>query len=130
MKICKMNDCTKPVIARDLCTTHYKRFQRTGTPHRTFQYEKTCAVDGCRRTACAKDLCDTHYTRQLKYGDPTLRKVGVAKGQICQVTTCEQSVRSKGLCNNHYHSFLRYKYRGKLMTVDAYLAFQNNKVTP
>lgn len=30
---CKMDDCDEHVIAKDLCTTHYRRLIRTGSPY-------------------------------------------------------------------------------------------------
>ncbi|GFN30499.1 hypothetical protein [Paenibacillus xylaniclasticus] len=63
--ICDVNDCTRPVKAKGLCSMHHQRMRRHGNPEtvktRTAQAPKQCAWTNCSRTVVSKGLCSKHY---------------------------------------------------------------------
>ena len=75
-KVCAIDECGRPAVARGWCHKHYKRFQTHGSPHivtvrRThINKGQPCAVEGCDRPASARRLCDAHYKRWRVSGDP------------------------------------------------------------
>lgn len=81
---CKNDGCTKPVHAKELCVTHYKRWYRSleivkrrehkGTRERTNNPPLICTVEGCSNWHHSKGYCGTHYSRFNMYGSPTLMK--------------------------------------------------------
>ena len=74
-RICSIPDCGRPVHSHSMCSTHVKRWQRTGDPHKTASgrvvgKHDACAVDGCDRPHAARGYCAMHYTRTTRKGDP------------------------------------------------------------
>ena len=63
---CVGEGCTRPAVARDLCSTCYQRRRRAGTLGAK-QYSmanrqrRACTVDGCGRPHKADGLCAVHY---------------------------------------------------------------------
>jgi predicted transcriptional regulator len=73
MSICSVSNCGRPVIARELCSSHYARARRgvsldkplgTKTPG-----GKPCSIDGCNKRAASSGLCTTHRARKLAGAD-------------------------------------------------------------
>ena len=65
---CSVDDCSRPVKARSMCSSHYGywyRYERTGTPKKQ-QRLTECIVDGCDRRPCGRGLCRMHYERKRK----------------------------------------------------------------
>jgi hypothetical protein len=69
MSICSVSNCGRPVIARELCSSHYARARRgvpldkplgTKTPG-----GKPCGIDNCGRKAVSYGLCNAHRMRAL-----------------------------------------------------------------
>lgn len=86
MAACSLDDCSREVQARELCTAHYTRLRRYGTPTgggpmRRWQ-QPVCAAEGCDTLTRggAYDYCPTHY-RRLRAGDvrahDPIREMGV-----------------------------------------------------
>ena len=75
-KICKAPDCLELVDAKELCRTHYRRFQKYGDPKfeipiRT-KGRKLCEVENCAvRVAAAHSFCRKHKRNLKSTGDPT-----------------------------------------------------------
>lgn len=68
MSNCSVSDCDRPVLARNLCSSHYARAKR-GVPLDTPLGTKTpggkpCEIDGCRKRAASRGLCTTHRARR------------------------------------------------------------------
>jgi hypothetical protein len=78
--VCLINDCTNEVKSKELCTKHYARLMRWGSPHhiqKIAQYPPAeCGViqDGvkCTKQKAARDMCQMHYRRWTLYKDPTI----------------------------------------------------------
>jgi hypothetical protein len=66
-KICSIDDCDKPVLARELCSRHWWAWKRHGDPlAKPLRVKKPCKTPGCTRVSRAKGLCDSHYQKQLR----------------------------------------------------------------
>lgn len=75
---CSVQDCDRPVVARTLCNSHYKRAALEGTlatyPTRGQQdRRKFCEVDGCDEYRYGNGLCRRHYLRKKRRGTTELR---------------------------------------------------------
>lgn len=83
---CSIDGCTKKLKSRKMCSTHYRRWQRTGSPYRLC---KTCgsSMDGMPATSM--------------YCSETCRVV-----VECSVIGCSTASRSRGMCNTHYRRWL------------------------
>ena len=83
---CSIAGCNKKLKSRKMCVTHYRRWQRTGSPYRLC---KTCgsSMDGMPATSlyCSK-AC-----------------------KVCSVTGCDSEMLGRGYCSKHY---ARYKATG------------------
>lgn len=67
-KTCSIEDCERPLSARQMCTMHYGRWQKANRPpvNRTL---KPCTEPGCEKVArLTRGLCNTHYMRWLRHG--------------------------------------------------------------
>lgn len=70
-RICKIEGCGKPHLARGWCYVHYQRWQRSGDPLKTRFYNGAeCSVQGCNRPAETRNYCNRHYHRWLRHCDP------------------------------------------------------------
>lgn len=75
MRICSIEGCDRKLYARKMCSAHYRRVNRTGTPgspeirvaNRT--PPSVCRVEGCKRSYSAKNYCRPHYLQSLRFGD-------------------------------------------------------------
>lgn len=67
--LCLVRECGRPVVARDLCNTHYNRWWRgvdlgAGRALATIDGpSSTCSVEGCERPVRTRGWCDGHYRR-------------------------------------------------------------------
>ncbi len=62
-RLCIIQGCIKPRLARGFCGNHYRIWRLTGTKH------KDCSFEGCERRVLNKGLCFTHYG-QFRAGNP------------------------------------------------------------
>lgn len=71
MSSCSIDGCTRPVLARGWCGTHYARWWRLGSPAEPVRPEKEqCPVPGCTRPVRTKGYCGAHYQRVRRHGEP------------------------------------------------------------
>lgn len=72
MRLCQIEGCGRPLIARGYCNPHYRRLKRTGdvggVDLRTPTY--VCTVEGCEGEHVAKGYCNRHLKRFHEHGDP------------------------------------------------------------
>lgn len=70
---CSIADCRKVASACGLCSIHYSRLRRHGSPlveTRIANVGRVCDVDGCGRPARKRGWCDSHYAQQQRTGEP------------------------------------------------------------
>lgn len=99
-------------LKRGLCSLHYQRQLKYGTPTGTKPREKkTCKADGCDLPHYSEGYCRKHHYRWVRTGNPleTLRKPGPEE---CSVEGCGKSVGDgrlkRGLCEAHYQRLRKY----------------------
>lgn len=114
-KVCSVEGCGKPHMAKDLCNAHYKRQWKTGDTHENIPIRSQdrqvgiCNVDGCDKLKHAKGLCKPHWKRQWRTGDIQEEKpIQERQVGICNVDGCDRLKRTKGLCEAHYERKRRY----------------------
>lgn len=67
--MCSVKDCTKPVLARELCQAHYALQRRTGSLEKT-RVRSDCQLNDCTKPHLSKGYCSTHYYKWKRHGDP------------------------------------------------------------
>ncbi|WP_028610399.1 hypothetical protein [Paenibacillus harenae] len=65
MNCCTIENCTKPIKAKDLCAMHHQRLLRHGDPHmvrpRRVKKFSECKWVNCTKIAMTKGYCSKHY---------------------------------------------------------------------
>jgi len=72
-RICSVEGCERPWIARRWCTVHYAKWRKYGdplSPDRVSWSGKTCSVDGCSHPVTCRGWCNKHYLRWYKEQNP------------------------------------------------------------
>lgn len=110
-KTCKVEDCEKVVLSKDLCGMHYKRLKLTGSLDKKDR-SRICSIEGCGKKHDAKGFCESHYKLYRLYGTPV--SPNSLKPTICSVEGCLNRVHGGGLCSKHY---LRSTRHGRLHSV-------------
>lgn len=85
-RICSVEGCRKPVLARGWCNMHYSRWRATGElgpAEAKYLYRsgtRLCSIEGCDRyvRGGSKHMCKLHYERLRRYGDPGPATVKIA----------------------------------------------------
>ena len=106
--ICSFDGCDKIVKSRGLCSAHYERLRKHGSPSTvlppapppTNTLHVTCTIDGCDKPHQARGFCSAHYCKFRKYGDPTTDKR--RQRSFCEVDECDRPVHGAGLCRMHW----------------------------
>lgn len=90
-RICSVEGCDKPHVARDFCSHHYDKFKNG--PEFTRAVPKTvCSVDGCLRPHKARGLCGVHYSRfrnSIPLDRPWLTRPGEALAYVDKILAME-----------------------------------------
>lgn len=63
-KLCSVQGCNRPHLARSWCRIHYGRWERNGDPNNFLydtQHEDTCSVWKCDGVYYARGVCKKHY---------------------------------------------------------------------
>jgi hypothetical protein len=73
-RTCAIAGCAAPVIAREMCNRHYKRWLR-GAPLVDAPPGQIapCSVADCTRPAIAREMCTLHYQRWQRNGTTELQ---------------------------------------------------------
>jgi hypothetical protein len=65
MKHCTVENCRKPVKAKDMCSMHHQRWRRHGDPTvtkvRKSGEPSTCQWINCERPILSRGFCSKHY---------------------------------------------------------------------
>lgn len=100
-RICEIDKCENPYLARGYCSKHYQRWKSHGDPLFATHVPEICTIDGCREKHCAKGLCKKHYYRKSRTGDP-LHLDRNPQGPECCVEKCDAAPLARNLCGKHY----------------------------
>ena len=72
-RLCTIEDCDSPVLARGWCNKHYQRWHRHGDPGTlmvTGYGQAGCDVEGCERPHSSRGFCSVHANRVARLGTP------------------------------------------------------------
>lgn len=110
---CTVDGCERSkIMARGLCSPHYKRWYRYGDPlaGQAFRDPKPelCSVDGCGRQAKTRLWCGKHYMRLLRHGDPEGGRDRNPSPSDCAVAGCPHAPYVRGWCARHHSRWRRY----------------------
>lgn len=73
-KICSVDECERPVVARGWCKRHWSAWRRNGTTESQARKRGQCSIDECERPTQARGWCTLHYDRWRRNGDPLITK--------------------------------------------------------
>jgi hypothetical protein len=102
MRICQIQDCDRPLLARGWCAAHYQRWQTHGDPLLGGRPKKPrrerlpCPVPECGREVKTVGLCAKHYQRLRITGTTELVR------KICSLDTCETLLFREDFCRKHW----------------------------
>ena len=97
-RICSVDDCDKPVVAKGKCRKHYQRVHKPLTA-------QPCTVTGCTKTARTLGWRPMHYGRWLKTAttdDPPPKAI-----PECSEDGCTDPATRRGMCEKHYRRVRR-----------------------
>jgi hypothetical protein len=117
MKLCKLEDCTNPSKALNLCDKHYKRFKAHGDTsivkvgHPPKINPPFCVVEGCddpTTPKTAKGLCVRHYKQQSSADRLTERRAFLDAFKIAKgCTDCGYAIHPAVLEFDHLPQFTK-----------------------
>jgi|ERR1019366_1856990 hypothetical protein len=110
MTSCLVSSCSGEVVARSLCSRHYREWAKT-------QPRPVCSVEGCSSTAkstgarLGSPMCVKHYTRWVRYGDSSVNNK-LPRVDRCLVVGCKRNPREGGAakqyCGLHYRRWYKH----------------------
>jgi len=107
-RACEVADCDRPIKARGLCSTHYHRWWRTGTPEGVVERRTEhgeCTVDGCTNVdAGPHGYCAMHVTRVRRHGDPDARFAPAPKPGVLNPRWNEEGLGYSGAHQRVYRA--------------------------
>lgn len=120
-RLCSVDGCGKPHLARGLCNKHYLRLRihghaLAGGPER--HQADFCSDQSCNRRHFSRGLCRRHYAKwKAKFG------------KRCSVSGCDRPHNAHGFCQAHEKRFKKFgdPYAGRPLPGEV-LAFLSNVV--
>ena len=124
-RVCLVEQCNRPHLARGLCSMHWQRAKKSGElrHHRKAQIPKRkgCSVDGCDRAHHARGLCNMHHKRamwrgtldQHSWNDTSSVEPITRQDRKCSEPDCDRKHRARGLCYMHYQRAKAAKFCSK-----------------
>lgn len=98
-RMCGVEGCGKPILARGYCSMHYDRWRKHGDPHVGGRPERgVCSIEGCDEPHSAKGYCRFHYQKWWRHGNPEYKR----EPRICCVDGCDRPMFARGHCHKHY----------------------------
>lgn len=94
-RVCLVDQCTKPVIARGACHRHYKQWQTHGVFDLTKIPPKICSTDGCDKRATARGLCPHHFEKARSAEG---YKAKYERKPSSRFTASKWNANNRGLC--------------------------------
>ncbi len=70
---CTVTNCDKPLMAKGMCSKHYYRVKRGGTPELSVKQKaalRKCDIPECGKPHESLGLCAMHLQRKRRNGDP------------------------------------------------------------
>lgn len=100
---CSVAECEKPVVARGICRSHYKKAKRSGTledfAKRPIEWPTSCAVEECEKEVIARGWCSAHYRLWMRTGSTVTTKF---TKHPCAIDGCNGLASKRGWCDTHY----------------------------
>lgn len=110
-KLCAIDDCSREVLARGWCSTHYWRWKRRGDPLAKVRPKlpkgahAACTVEGCEKPHWSGGLCEMHRWRLRFKGDvggaEQLKGRPVKVVEACTVDGCDRPRKGRTYCHLH-----------------------------
>lgn len=111
MKVCSIEWCNKPIVAKGLCGMHYQRLrnnQDLNAPPR-IGIVKICKIEWCDKKATGLGLCSMHYMRHQRGISLNIKpRNDPNRPMICSVHDCGLPFHGHGFCRKHLHRHKRY----------------------
>lgn len=91
---CSMQDCPGSPASAGLCSAHYTRWRRGGSPDvrtrpKVTSYQGAlCSIEDCPDPAEKRGWCDMHYRRWQRQGDPNVTKLERTRGDLLPDALC------------------------------------------
>ena len=82
-RICSIDGCDKPHIARGFCGCHYRRWKKYGRPNGSAppRVRPVCSIEDCSEPHNARGWCVFHYSRWRETGNPLTPLQQAEKGE-------------------------------------------------
>ena len=109
--ICSTDECSKPILARSMCSTCYARWKRQSIKDGTFVSlrppgRRLCQVMACPRMVVSYGMCQTHSQRREK-GLPMDIPIGQRSAfyapRFCSTEGCNRKHCTHGYCDLHWN---------------------------
>lgn len=108
-RLCSIEECGRPYLARGLCNAHYIRWRLRGDAGTAAVARRppagtTCSVEKCERKYYALDYCRAHYARRQRGGEARTTEIAEPHARSEMVTYHGAHVRvrnARGRAGDH-----------------------------